>query len=108
MNIQLDKKYTTRDGREVIVHTIDGPGEGYPVIASIDNKDGWIICQYPKDGTNRLYKNADLIEVAPPYEFEVTFAGDDSPDAGVTFFVTRKMENPQVPNLYTLTLTEVK
>ena len=106
--IQLDKKYTTRDGREVRVHAIDSPHKGFPVVASVKNEDEWVVCRYPKDGTNSLYKAAELIEVALPYEFEVTFAGDDSPDAGVTFFVTRKMENPQVPNLYTLTLTEVK
>jgi len=105
--IQLDKKYTTRDGREVRVHAIDGPEERNPVIASIKNQDGWVVCRYPKNGTNCLYKNAELIEVALPYEFEVSFAGD-VPDVGATFSVIRKMENPQAPGLYALTLTEVK
>jgi|TARA_R110002051_G_C8515681_1_gene467103 hypothetical protein len=105
--IQLDKKYTTRDGREVRIHAIDGPDEEYPVISSIKNDDVWIVCRYEKDGTNYLYRDAELIEVALPYEFEVSFAGD-VPDEGVTFSVTRKMENSQIPNLYTLTLTEVQ
>jgi len=109
MNIQLDKKYTTRDGREVRVHAIDGPGD-LPVVVSILNVDRWVLFRYPADGNNELQSSpsdADLIEIVPPYQFEVSFAGD-VPDVGATFSVIRKMKNPQAPGLYALTLTEVK
>ena len=48
--ITMEGKYTTRDGREVILHTVNGPGY-YPVIASISCGNDWTVAQYCADGS---------------------------------------------------------
>ena len=107
MNIQLDKKYTTRDGRKVRVHAIDGPYKGFPVIASIKNENEWVICRYPEDGTNCLYRNAELIEIEPPYEFK-TLESKGVSRMGDSFSVTHEENHPLFPGVTVLTLTEFK
>ena len=107
MNIQLDKKYTTRDSREVIIHAIDGPEERNPVIASVKNQDGWVVCRYPKDGTNCLYRDAELIEFEPLKEIIFSKPGFD-PEIGFKLEVTHKQQHPVLPESVMITLTEVK
>ena len=66
MTISLDKKYRTRDGREVRIYAVDGHVEE-PIHGAIKDYYGlWNHSSWFNDGQN-IYKkhNADLIEVKP-------------------------------------------
>lgn len=79
--ISMDKKYQTRDGREVIVHTVDGPDEDEPVVASVNNGTRWVCSTWYKNGKaviNGLDNPGDLIEVREPREIWVNeYEGSD-------------------------------
>ena len=67
MTISMDKKYRTRDGREVRIYAVDGKGD-YPVHGSIKINGQWEdIEKWKKNG--RYYEQGenmrDLIEVKP-------------------------------------------
>ena len=76
MTISIDKKYRTRDGREVRIYAVDGRGK-HPVHGAYLTEDGWKAYDwaadgiaYPPDGL--AYppwyvkgNNRDLIEVKP-------------------------------------------
>ena len=67
MTISMDKKYRTRDGREVRIYAVDGQGP-YPVHGSIKINGQWEdIEKWKKNG--RYYEQGenrrDLIEVKP-------------------------------------------
>jgi hypothetical protein len=107
--IQLDKKYTTRDGREVRIHAIDGPGI-FPVITSINNRGTWGIFTFPADGKNQFtgQPSADLIEIPPLREFKI-MTYDPHPAIGDTFTVTEMIPDRNSTAIrYTTTLTEVR
>ena len=73
MKIDITKKYRTRDGREVIIHSTDGPRRGLPVIASLYTEDGWIPFQWREDGIHPHGQTTDdLIEVREPREWKAT------------------------------------
>ena len=64
--IDINKKYQTRDGREVRIYATDG-GSRNPVHGSIKEEDGWILQVWPKSGRyddDEDYR-IDLIEVRP-------------------------------------------
>ena len=69
--IDINKKYRTRDGREVRIYATDGGGRN-PVHGSIKEEDGWIFHVWPKNG--RYFENddedyrIDLIEVRPRHK----------------------------------------
>ena len=70
MKIDINKKYRTRDGREVIIHATDGPRFGLPVVASLATEDGWLPYQWPNDGRHPHGQTTDdLIEVREPREW---------------------------------------
>ena len=64
--IDINKKYRTRDGREVRIYATDGGGRN-PVHGSIKEEDGWIFQVWPQNG--RYFEDddedyrIDLIEV---------------------------------------------
>ena len=66
--IDIDKKYRTRDGREVRIYATDGGGRN-PIHGSVKDEDGWIFQVWPKSG--RYFEDddedyrIDLIEVKP-------------------------------------------
>ena len=63
--IDINKKYRTRDGREVRIYALDGGG-GCPVHGSIKTSDGWRSFTWPSDGRIACDENCgDLIEVKP-------------------------------------------
>ena len=63
--IRMDKKYRTRDGREVRIYATDGGGM-HPVHGSIKTSDGWRSFTWPSDGHITYDENCgDLIEVKP-------------------------------------------
>jgi hypothetical protein len=65
MMISMDKKYRTRDGREVRIYAVDGGGM-HPVHGSIKTSDGWRSFTWPSDGHITCDENCgDLIEVKP-------------------------------------------
>ena len=70
MKIALTKKYRTRDGREVIVHAINGPDGAFPVVASVQNTSAWMAGKWRITGTGST-EAADLIEVREPMEWEI-------------------------------------
>ena len=69
--IDINKKYQTRDGREVRIYATDGGGRN-PVHGSIKEEDGWIFQVWPKNG--RYFEDddedyrIDLIEVRPRHK----------------------------------------
>lgn len=65
--IDITKKYRTRDGQEVIIHSTNGPRFDFPVIASLATENGWLPYQWPADGKHPHGKfTNDLIEVREP------------------------------------------
>jgi hypothetical protein len=65
--INIDKKYRTRDGREVRIYATDG-GRPCPVHGTIFSKElGWLLATWSVDGhaLNDIGHPADLIEVKP-------------------------------------------
>jgi hypothetical protein len=63
MNIDITKKYTTRDGREVRIYAVDGGGI-HPVHGAIKMDDGsWKGCQWYSNGDNFSGNCYDLIPV---------------------------------------------
>jgi hypothetical protein len=67
MKIDINKKYRTRDGREVIIHAINGPDGAFPVVASVQNSSAWMAGKWRITGTGAI-ESADLIEVREPRE----------------------------------------
>ncbi len=73
MKIDINKKYRTRDGREVIIHAIDGPETDGPIIASVKCLKGWDTRTHRPDGSWSLgVSDRDLIEVREPREWKAT------------------------------------
>jgi len=73
--IDINKHYRTRDGREVIIHSVSGPELEMPVVASISNRGTWQLHTWAEDGKSR-HDNArecdgDLIEVAPKWRGKI-------------------------------------
>ena len=63
--IDINKKYRTRDGREVRIYAVDGGGM-HPVHGSIKMNDGWRSSNWLFDGRIGYDDNLiDLIEVKP-------------------------------------------
>lgn len=66
MNISMDKKYRTRDGREVRLLCVDGPEKDWPVVGYIGEK----ILHWTGDGASYLFAGRedpnDLIEYHEP------------------------------------------
>lgn len=66
--ISMDKKYRTGDGREVIIHSVNGPNNIEPVIASVKNGHEWMVSTWCANGQARfsLGNSSDLVEVREP------------------------------------------
>ena len=66
--ISMDKKYRTRDGREVRIYAVDGGGK-QPIHGSVKNEDGsWKPISWCSGGTQwgeRIKNDYDIIEVKP-------------------------------------------
>jgi hypothetical protein len=65
MMISMNKKYRTRDGREVRIYALDGNGS-HTVHGAIKyfDKDIWVLARWDTDGRISSYNfHADLIEV---------------------------------------------
>ena len=63
--ISIDKKYRTRDGREVRIYAVDGD-EPRPVHGAVKSQTGWIVSHWPKDGIQSIFEGSnDLVEVKP-------------------------------------------
>jgi hypothetical protein len=63
--IDINKKYRTRDSRDVRIYAVDGGGM-HPVHGSIKTSDGWRSFTWPSDGRIACDENCgDLIEVKP-------------------------------------------
>jgi hypothetical protein len=61
--IDIDKKYRTRDGREVRIYALDGGGN-YPVHGAFKSHTGWVVRHWPQDGIQSVFGGSDdLIEV---------------------------------------------
>ena len=70
--IDINKKYRTRDGREVRIYATDGR-DFYPIHGAIHQGDGWQYNCWTKDGGHSLnkttcYEGSDLIEVRPRHK----------------------------------------
>jgi len=67
--IDINKKYRTRDGREVRIYATDG-ADKYPVHGSIKYETGWELFTWQLDGmrTPGHEGGGDLIEVRPRHK----------------------------------------
>lgn len=61
--IDLNKKYRTKNGREVRIYAIDGNETGY-VHGAIKGENGWFITSWRSDGISG-FPDYDLVEVKP-------------------------------------------
>jgi hypothetical protein len=73
--IDLDKKYRTRDGREVELYAIKPENGSYPVLGAVKNNDQWDQRCWTLDGLFELFEEspADLIEVKQTHTRTVEF-----------------------------------
>ena len=63
--IDINKKYRTRNGREVRIYAVDGD-EPRPVHGAIKSPTGWVVSHWPQDGIQSSYEGSnDLVEVKP-------------------------------------------
>lgn len=65
--IDINKKYRTRDGREVRIYAVNGGG-GCPVHGTIFSKQlGWMLATWSMDGCalDDINHHLDLVEVKP-------------------------------------------
>ena len=71
----MDKRYKTRDGRDVRVLCVDLKNDNYPVLSVVTNKDGFqIVIQHSSDG--HYYEDGedsdvDLIEQPEEHTIDV-------------------------------------
>ena len=87
--INIDKKYRTRDGREVRIYATNG-GRPCPVHGTIFSKElGWLLAAWHMDGCalNDIGHPADLVEVKP--RIQRTVWGNVYPD-GVRIYPVKK------------------
>ena len=81
--IDFNKKYRTRDGREVRIYALDGGGN-YPVHGAFKSHTGWVVRHWPQDGIQSVFGGSDdLIEVKPRIKRTVWLAL--YPNEGVGF-----------------------
>ena len=67
--IDINKKYRTRDGREVRIYSTDTEGAKKAVHGAIKEKDGWYMLAWSKNGiVSNVDRNLDLIEVRPRHK----------------------------------------
>ena len=72
--ISMDKKYRTRDGREVRIYAVDGGGV-HPVHGSVLMNDGWRSVAWEADGRITFHNQpVDLVEVKPRIQRTVWLA----------------------------------
>lgn len=73
--IDKNKKYRTRDGREVRIYAADGGKEGNRALGCYMSRDnGWTVGSWSAQGiwnTNNFASDYDLIEVRPRIKREV-------------------------------------
>jgi hypothetical protein len=79
--IDINKKYRTRDGREVRIYAVDGD-EPRPVHGAHKSQTGWVLSCWKEDGVHVL-EDYDLIEVKPRIQRTVWLAL--YPNEGVGF-----------------------
>ena len=65
--IDINKKYRTRDGREVRIYATDGV-EGEEVHGSVKRSYGWRAETWPLNGLHSVDSSLDLIEVRPRHK----------------------------------------
>jgi hypothetical protein len=66
--IDINKKYTTRDGRMVRIYATDHGGT-YPIVGAVKSSKGWDAQLWREGGVTSFYNtphNDDLIEVKQP------------------------------------------
>jgi hypothetical protein len=65
--IDINKKYRTRDGREVRIYATDGKGV-YPVHGAVKVEGGWCFSTWKATGIEGVNNVHDLIEVRPRHK----------------------------------------
>lgn len=88
--ISMDKKYRTRDGREVRIYAVDGNGK-WPVHGAIKENEGWNARVWAKDGLDdpQRMNPLDLIEVKPRIQRE--YWVNVYPNGGAQTLKTKKI-----------------
>lgn len=70
MTISMDKKYRTRDGREVRIYAVDGGYGKHPIHGAVNSDYGWIVQMWSDIGACASGSTYDLIEVKPRIQRE--------------------------------------
>jgi hypothetical protein len=70
MTISMDKKYRTRDGREVRIYAVDGGYGKHPIHGAVNSDYGWIVQMWSDIGACASGSPYDLIEVKPRIQRE--------------------------------------
>ncbi len=105
--ISLDRKYKTRDGRDVRVLCVDGPDPCYPVVAVVrcSNELHWEPFDFTVDGRKHREDNpsaSDLIEVKPEHHGWMnvyrTYGGIEPGLMGGGIFPTKHKADEQAKN----------
>jgi hypothetical protein len=76
--IDINKKYTTRDGREVRIYATDGEGR-YPIHGSIFEHNIWCVSTWTEHGEQegRHKSERDLVEAWQPQDKELVWCWDN-------------------------------
>ena len=99
--IELNKKYRTRDGREVRIYAVDGGGP-FPVHGAYKVGGDWYSEQWPKNGSYGGHDH-DLFEVLPEVTVRREVFYDTTDD---TVFTTRNSaEYHGMPHIGTIDIT---
>ena len=95
MKIEMDKQYTTRDGKKVKIFMLDGGGS-QPVIGVIsDDGLSWQARCWNLEGLykyNLDYSDNDLVEVATPKKlYECSLSMGKGTNTGIPLITLRKL-----------------
>ena len=97
--IDINKKYRTRDGREVRIYATDGRGE-FQIHGAIKTDIGWSCSEWKLNGqsyANRSGPN-DLIEVRPRHTLPLWL--NIYPDGVVCHWATKKEADAMADGVY--------
>jgi hypothetical protein len=88
--IDINKKYRTRDGREVRIYATDG-SEGYRVHGAVKDSKGWHCMHWKSCGSVcSIQSSTDLVEVVMLPEYWVVFYEGRNPYIHLTYEPTPK------------------
>jgi hypothetical protein len=96
--IDINKKYRTRDGREVRIYATDGI-ESEEVHGSVKRSYGWCAETWPINGLHSVDSSLDLIEVRPRHKRTVWLNMYGKPDDATAYIDKWKADQSVSPRI---------